>query len=84
MLWIVPASAADLAATPGQSVAIETPTALAGNKPSTVARISSILHTSGRRGEANAQRDRHASVSDRNYFDSWCRKQFVLLLGIAY
>jgi hypothetical protein len=76
MLWIVPTSAADLAATPGQSVEIA-----AGNKPSAVAPISSV---SGRRGDASPQRDHRANVSDRNYFGSWCKKQFVLLLGIAY
>jgi hypothetical protein len=84
MLWIVPASAADLAVTACDSFSGELRSAVTGKKPLTTARISSALRPAQRGRTASPQPERQASTSERNYSDIWYRRQFVLLVGIAY
>jgi hypothetical protein len=82
MLWIVPASAADLAVTACDSLSGELRSAVTGKKPLTTARISSALRPVQR--DRTSSPERQASTSERNYSDVWYRRQFVLLVGIAY
>ena len=85
MLWIVPASAADLAITACESVGTEIRSAVSGKKALTAARISSGLHSSVQRDKtASSQRDHHISSGERNNSDVWYRRQFVLVVGVAY
>jgi hypothetical protein len=84
MLWIVPASAADLAVTACDSLSGELRSAVTGKKPLTTARISSALRPAQRDRTASPQPERQAGTSERNYSDVWYRRQFVLLVGIAY
>jgi hypothetical protein len=84
MLWIVPASAADLAVTACDTFSGEIRSAVTGKKPLTTARISSALRPAQRERTPVSQPERRAAPSERNYSDVWYRRQFVLLVGIAY
>jgi hypothetical protein len=85
MLWIMPASAADLAVTARQSVSTEFRSSVSGKKALTAARTSRVRHFSAQRDKsASAQRDRQASSGERNNSEIWYRRQFVLLVGVAY
>ena len=85
MLWIVPASAADLGITSCLPDAGGMRSLTSGKKALTAARTSRVLHFSAQRDKsASAQRDRQASSGERNNSDIWYRRQFVLLIGVAY
>jgi hypothetical protein len=85
VLWVAPASAADLAVTACEPVSTEIRSAVSGKKALTTARTSSVLHSSVQRDKAaSSQRDRQASSGERNNSEIWYRRQFVLLVGVAY
>jgi|ERR1700690_895293 hypothetical protein len=85
MLWIVPASAADLAVTACESVSAEVRSAVSGKKALTTARIASVLRSSVQRDKAaSSQGDHPTSSGERNTSDVWYRRQFVLLVGVGY
>ena len=84
-LWILPASAADLAVTACAPVGTEIRSAVSGKKALKTARISSVLHSSVQRNKtASPQRDHQTSSGERNGSDVWYRRQFVLLVGVSY
>lgn len=87
MLWIVPASAADLAVTACESAGTEIRSAVSGKKALTAARVASILRSAAQREKAaSSQRehDRQISTGERNTSDVWYRRQFVLLVGVGF
>jgi hypothetical protein len=84
MLWIVPASAADLAVTACESVSTEVRSAISGKKALTTARIASVLHSSVQRDRTASSGDHQISSGERNTSDVWYRRQVVLLVGVAY
>ena len=64
LLWIVPATAADLAVTACASVGTEIRSGISGKKALTAARISSVLHSSVKRDKtASSQRDHQTKAS---------------------
>jgi hypothetical protein len=84
VLWIVPASATDFAVTACASDGTEVRSATAGKKALMGERYSSVVPPLHGDRIAKFQRHRHARYVDRNYYDTWYRRQFVLMLGVAY
>ena len=78
MLWIVPASAADLTVSSCRPDAGGMRSLTAGKKALTAGRPLFV---------SPARYDRIASTprdGARNYSDAWYRRQFVLLIGVGY
>jgi hypothetical protein len=83
ILWLVPASAADLTVTSPQPNTSGLQSLTSGKKASTAGRPLFVQRAAVQQDRATgAQRDRHDS--GRNYSDAWYRRQFVLLLGVGY
>jgi hypothetical protein len=83
MLWIAPASAADLAVTACQPDANGMRSIVYGKKALTSGRPLFVQRSTVQTERtASARRDRQ--VSDRSYSDTWYRRHFALVIGVGY
>src|SRR5579871_6969280 len=86
MLWIVPASAADLAVTACKSVTSEARPATAIKRAQTARQSFVVQRPTGQPDRTtSAQPDPQTGSGERNNSDIWYRRQFVVLMvGVAY
>jgi hypothetical protein len=83
MLWVVPAAAADLAVTACLPDASGARSIASGKKALTVGRPLLVRRSSVQyERSTSAKGDRVGG--DKKYSDVWYRRQFVLVVGVAY
>ena len=83
MLWVMPALAADLAVTISQPDASGMRSISSGRKALTAGQPL-LVRSSSIQSERTISAHGDRLAGDKKYSDVWYRRQFVLMLGVAY